>query len=103
MFRDVVILNGPVPKDGVADYERLRVKARPLGRPYVWDNGRAWNSYTTNGGFVLVFEAEDGAIYIQEIEWEVDPIRTRRLTRGRTTIMNATPRSPTRGRAGAGG
>ena len=73
MFRDVVILNGPVPKDGVADYERLRVKARPLGRPYVWDNGRAWNPYTTNGGFLLVFECEDGTIYVQEIEWEVDP------------------------------
>jgi len=73
MFRDIVLINGPVPKDGVADYERLRIKARPLGRPYAWDNGRAWNSYVTNGGFILVFECEDGAVYIQEIEWEVDP------------------------------
>ena len=73
MYQDVTIINGPVLKDGVADYERVRVKARPLGRPYAWNNGRAWNPHTTNGGFILVFECEDGAIYVQEIEWEVDP------------------------------
>jgi len=73
MYQDVTIINGPVPKDGVADYERVRIKARPLGRPYTWDNGRAWNDYTTNGGVAIVFEAKDGSIYIQEIEWEVDP------------------------------
>jgi len=67
MFQDVVILNGPVKRDdGVVDLDTIRVKARPLGRPYVWDDGRL-----TNGGFILVFECEDGSIYIQEIEWEV--------------------------------
>jgi hypothetical protein len=75
MFQDVIIINGPIPKNGVADYERVRIKARPLGRPYVWDNTPAWNKEraATNGGFFLVFEAEDGSVYIQEIEWEVDP------------------------------
>jgi len=73
MFQDVTILNGPVQKNGVSDYERVRIKARPLGRPHAWDNGSPWNEYTTNGGFILVFEAEDGSVYIQEIEWEVDP------------------------------
>ena len=73
MFQDVTIINGPTQKNGVADYERVRIKARPLGRPYAWDNGSAWNSYTTNGGFILVFEAEDGSVYIQEFEWEIDP------------------------------
>jgi hypothetical protein len=75
MFREIVIINGPVPKDGVADYERVRVKARPVGRPYAWDNAPAWNTEraATNGGFILVFECEDGSIYVQEIEWEVDP------------------------------
>jgi len=72
MFQDVVVLNGPVQRNRVFDYERVRIKARPLGRPYVWDNGRHWNDYTTRGGFVLVFECEDGSVYIQEIEWEVD-------------------------------
>jgi hypothetical protein len=73
MYQDIVIINGPVPNDGVADYERMRIKARPLGRAYAWSNGRAWNEYTTNGGFILVFECEDGAVYVQEIEWEIDP------------------------------
>ena len=46
MYQDVTIINGPVPKDGVADYERVRIKARPLGRPYAWDNGRARSEST---------------------------------------------------------
>jgi hypothetical protein len=72
MFQDVVILNGPVRRDtGVLDLDQIKVRARPLGRPYAWDNGRL-----TNGGFLLVFECEDGTVYIQEIEWEVDAYPT---------------------------
>jgi hypothetical protein len=74
MFQDIVIINGSVQKNGVADYERVIIKARPLGRPYAWNNAPAWNkTRATNGGFILIFECEDGTVYIQEIEWEVDP------------------------------
>jgi len=67
VFGDIVIINGPVRRDaGIIDLDTIRIKARPLGRPYTWDNGRL-----TNGGFILVYECEDGTVYVQEIEWEV--------------------------------
>ena len=68
MYQDVVILNGPVTKEnGIVDYETIQVRARPLGRPYAWNNGML-----TNGGVNIVYETEDGTIYIQEIEWITD-------------------------------
>jgi hypothetical protein len=67
MYEEVVILNGPITESGISQYERFRVKARPLGRTYYWSNGSL-----TNGGFKIVYEAVDGSIYIQEIEWEMD-------------------------------
>jgi len=67
MYQDVVIVNGPVVKDGIADYERVKITARPLGRPHSWNNG-----LSTNGGFDLVYEAEDGSVWIQNVEWETE-------------------------------
>lgn len=64
MYYDIALLDGPV---GKGEDVVTKIKARPLGRPYTWSNGMA-----TNGGVLIVYEAEDGSIYVQEIEWETD-------------------------------
>ena len=65
MYEDVVFTEGPIETDApLVGFDVARVKARVLGRPYNWDN---YETDTT--GVVLVYEGEDGAIHIQQIQW----------------------------------
>jgi len=66
MYQDVVFVNFPPDAEMP---EVKTVKARPLGR------ATAWCDQPGCGGFLLLFEGEDGRFYVQELNTFSNPFR----------------------------